>query len=184
MRNALYFSRGRKGEKEMTTAEMASELSRDHSLEDAAEIAREIAEIEAKKAAKRAARVPGKAAEKKAAAKKAPKKAAAKKAPKKAAAKKTVTKKAPKKAAAKKAPKAPKAGKVGPTAGILAALKARKAGLTTGEVHGLFPSTLKSDILTRLRRAGLVAKDMADRASAWTITRAGAARLAGIGGAL
>jgi hypothetical protein len=148
-------------ETNMTVAEMTNKLvDGKHDPANAAEIAAELAEI----AAKRAARKP-----------KAEKKPVAKKAAK-----------VPKKAKTAKepvAPKAAKSGKVGPTVGILSALRARKAGLTTAEIHGLFPNTKKSDITTRLRRAGLVAKDMADPKACWTITKAGVSRLAEIGGA-
>jgi hypothetical protein len=169
----------------MTAQQMTIELAKDgRDLETAAEIAAEIAAAEAERAAKKSARKP--AAKKAKAAKKNnnPVERAALAALKKGGTFKDAAKAAEK--AAKpmvRAAAARKGGKVGPTVGILSALKARKAGLTTAEIHGLFPNTKKSDITTRLRRAGLVAKDMADPKASWTITRAGAARLAEIGGA-
>jgi hypothetical protein len=155
---------GPRGTANFSVADAERELGKDHDLDAAREIAEELAEISRKKAARKA----------KAAKKAAPKKTVAKKAaPKKTkkAAKKTVTKKAPKKAAARKAPKA------GPTAGILAALKGSKAGLTTAEVHRLFPTTRKSDILTRMSRAGLIKHAGPGQ---WAILAAGAERLASL----
>ena len=119
----------------MTTIEMRTELERNgHRADDAAEIAAELAAIAAEREAKRASKKAAKGAKKE---KKAPKKAARKQAAPKAAA-------------------APKPKKGGPTAGILALLGRRKGGATTAEIHAAFPTTRKSDILTRLARKGLV----------------------------
>jgi hypothetical protein len=74
-----------------------------------------------------------------------------------------------KKPAAKKSvAKAPK--KEGPTSGILALLARRKNGATTAEIHAAFPTTKKSDVLTRLTRKGLV-KHL--ELSQWAITPTG-----------
>jgi len=121
----------------MTTVEMRDRLEKDgHAADAAAEIAAELAAI----AAEREMRKSKKAAKGAKKEKKAPRKAARKQA-------------APKKA---KAAAAPRPRKDGPTAGILALLGRRKGGATTAEIHAAFPTTRKSDILTRLARKGLV----------------------------
>jgi hypothetical protein len=124
----------------MTAAEMTIELSKDHSMENAREIAAELAEI----AAKKRARAPKKDAKPAKAAKK------AKKAVKPAKTVKPAT-------TAKKAAK-PAEKKDGPTAWILALVGRRNGGATTGEIHELFPTTKKSDILTRLSRQGRIVR--------------------------
>jgi hypothetical protein len=133
----------------MTTAEMTNELEKDgHDRDNAREIAAELAGIAAAKAARKAK------AAKKAKTPKVPKTLkvrVATKAESKAARAVPMTKKvvkAPKKAATLK--------KDGPTAGILAMAARRKNGFTTAEVHAAFPTTAKSDVLTRLAKKGLL----------------------------
>jgi hypothetical protein len=131
----------------MTTAEMTRELSKEHDLETAAEIAAELAEIAAKKSAKKV------------------------KTAKKAAAKKTT-----KPTAAKKAAKKPGLAAKKPSLKlfILKAIATSKSGLTTAQVHAKFPTTTKSDILTRMRREGLVSKRELGKADCpWTATATG-----------
>jgi hypothetical protein len=125
---------------------MTMELSKEHDLETAAEIAAELAEIAAKKSAKKAK-----------------------------IAKKTATKKTAKPVAAKKASKKPAAArKPGLKQTILKAIAASKSGLTTAQVHAKFPTTRKSDILTRMRREGLVSKKELGKADCpWAATAAG-----------
>lgn len=133
----------------MTTAEVKVELMNwKLSNESVAEIANEI-EADNQKRAKRKARLAKKQMQTdnllKSAAKAAMKAAPAKKAAKPA---KVV---ASKKAAAKKTN-----SKIGPTQGILDMMKRRKNGVTTAEVHAAFPTTRKSDILTRLARKKMI----------------------------
>jgi hypothetical protein len=130
----------------MTTAEMTRELSKEHDLETAAEIAAELAEIAAKKSANKAK-----------------------------TAKKTAAKKTTKPTAAKKAAKKPAAAKKpGLKLIILKAIATSKSGLTTVQVHAKFPTTTKSDILTRMRREGLVSKRELGKADCpWTATATG-----------